>query len=147
MVIIVVHYSSKAPAARPHKSPQPPSLLDPPRPFPAPPPSPPPSAPPSGKTTGTLGRSLTTRHRDWTQSEVLAQRNTRYAAGIRRAQPHDPTRGMPGLVVRGEALEGQLEAMAFQSISIGEVEARMAQDDPRAFEDYMVGRGGRGLCV
>lgn len=43
---------------------------------------------------------------------------------------------LQGLKLRGEALEGQLEALAYAPVTLAEVEAHLRGHNPAAFEAY-----------
>ncbi|EFJ46991.1 hypothetical protein VOLCADRAFT_92519 [Volvox carteri f. nagariensis] len=81
-----------------------------------------------------VGRSLSARGRSWEDSELLRQRVAEYGTRLRALAPHDPDFG--SLVVAGEALEGQLEALATAPIRLAEVEVHMRAHHPEAFEAY-----------
>lgn len=97
----------------------------------------PPALPPP--MAGTLGRppqgrSLSARHRAWEDGPVLAQRLEEYRKRIKALQPHDPEVGT--LKLRGEALESQLEALAFAPVTLAEVETHLRSHAPDAYESY-----------
>ncbi|KAG2486036.1 hypothetical protein HYH03_015243 [Edaphochlamys debaryana] len=81
-----------------------------------------------------LGRSLSARGRAWEDGEVLRQRVAEYGTRLRSLAPHDPDFG--SLVVAGEALEGQLAALAHAPITLQEVEGHVAGHAPESFEAY-----------
>ena len=63
-----------------------------------------------------------------------------YRRGIQKLYPHDPD--MLSLAVKGQALETQLEDLAYAPITLPDVEQQLAGTDLGAYEAYMVG-GGR----
>lgn len=66
--------------------------------------------------------------------QLLRQRVADYSSKLRSLAPHDPDFGQ--LVVAGEALEGQLEALAHAAVTLAEVEAHLRQHDPQGFKAY-----------
>ena len=63
-----------------------------------------------------------------------------YRRGIQKLYPHDPD--MLSLAVKGQALETQLEDLAYAPITLPEVEQQLAGTDLGAYEAYMVRGGG-----
>ncbi|KAG1681014.1 hypothetical protein FOA52_009974 [Chlamydomonas sp. UWO 241] len=87
------------------------------------------------KSLGTKGaRSLALRNRDWTCSEALQQHAATYAKNLRKLYPHDPDQR--SLLLTGQALETQLESLAYSPIVLEEVEALLAHTEPEAFAAY-----------
>ncbi|GAX81792.1 hypothetical protein CEUSTIGMA_g9220.t1 [Chlamydomonas eustigma] len=81
------------------------------------------------------GRSLTLRNRDWQHSDWLKSRTEQYARNIRKLYPHDPD--LMALVLKGQALETQLEDLAYAPVTLSEVEQQLAGTDLVAYEAYM----------